>query len=220
MYFSSTMAIDPSQLSHTRRKPTKGFRRLAELLTLNLLSQTEEHETFTAMSILQELNVVFRSIGITDVVKITKDGQVLYDDSDGSDDDDFGRALDALRTADQAAPNAVFQTLSLLLEHQLENLSLILEVHIQRVHAAGTCPIQLLINGLDYELQSIASQPDLEERMQEIFATQASYDQYLETRDAEFDIACLKTKFIASYSKRRDQSTNSRRVPKCESLID
>ena len=86
------MTIDPSQLTHIRRKPTKGFRRFAELLTGNLLTKNEEHETFTAIDH-AEINVVLRSIGVTDVVKFSKDDQVVYDDSASTSSDDMADAI-------------------------------------------------------------------------------------------------------------------------------
>ncbi len=62
MYFSATLSIDPKQMSQIRRKPTRGFRRLAELLSGNTLAVMEEHESFTAFSILQDFNRAFRAL--------------------------------------------------------------------------------------------------------------------------------------------------------------
>jgi len=47
MYMNGFVDIDPSHLTEIRRKPTKGFRRFAEILTLGVLSEKEERETFT-----------------------------------------------------------------------------------------------------------------------------------------------------------------------------
>lgn len=186
MYLSATMTIDPNSLTQLRRKPTKGFRRFAELLTANLLSKKEEHETFTAISIMQELNVVLRSIGVTDVVKFTKDDQVLYDDSESNDNDDMGIAIDAL-TRDRSTDQTAFKYLSLLLEHHLKTLALIIEVRVSRVHDIGIYPIQISINALDTQMQATDGPSSLEDRLNEVFKSQQSYDTYTESKRAEFD---------------------------------
>lgn len=186
MYFSATMTIDPSKLSQLRRRPTKGFRRFAEIMTGNLLSKQEEHETFTALSIMQEINIVLRSIGVADVVKFSKDDQTLYDDSTSSSSDDIGIAMDSLSREANYSQHS-FHKLSLLLEHHLETLALIIEIRILKVHSVGVFPIQIAINGLDADMQSNGGRDTLSERLDQVFASQQSYDDYVESKKAEFD---------------------------------
>lgn len=186
MYLSATMTIDPSHLTQLRRKPTKGFRRFAELMTGNLLSKREEHETFTALSIMQEINISLRSVGVTDVVKFTKDGEVLYEDASSSNTDDLPTAIDTL--AGRRTPRGEsFSSLSLLLEHHLPTIALIIEIKISRVHEIGVYPIQISINGLDAELQTSDSSKTLNDRLEEVFNSQQTYDNYTESKKAEFE---------------------------------
>ena len=186
MYLSATMTIDPSHLTQLRRKPTKGFRRFAELLTGNLISKQEEHETFTALSIMQEINVSLRSVGVTDVVKFTKDDQVLYEDSASSDADDLPAAMDALSRR-RSTQSESFSSLSLLLEHHLASIAVIIEIKVLRVHEIGVYPIQISVNGLDAELQSADSPKTLNDRLDDVFASQQTYDAYTESKKAEFE---------------------------------
>ena len=137
MYMSATLSIDPTQLTQIRRKPTKGFRRFAELLTANLISEKEEHETFTALSILQEINVALRSIHVSDVVTFSKDGNVLYDDKASSSTDDMSAAIDSLKRQSMHDSSDVFSELSLMLEHHLARVAVIIEIRIRRVHDIG-----------------------------------------------------------------------------------
>lgn len=180
------MTVDPSCLTHVRRKPTKGFRRFAELITANLLSKREEHEAFTALSIIQELNTTLRSIGVTDVVKFSKDDQVLYDDSSGVSADDMPQVIDALHRNRQKAEEP-FSHLSLLLEHHLTTIALIIEIKVLRVHEIGVYPIQININGLDAQMQSADSSKALSEQLDEVFASQQTYDAYVESKKTEFE---------------------------------
>lgn len=186
MYLSATMTIDPSQLTHIRRKPTKGFRRFAELLTGNLLTKNEEHETFTALSIMQEINVVLRSIGVTDVVKFSKDDQVVYDDSASTSSDDMADAIESL-SREMNFSGGRFDKLSLMLEHHLRTIALVIEIRILRVHPIGVYPIQIAVNGLDAEFQSVDGQQTLDQRLEQVFQSQQSYDDYMESKRSEFE---------------------------------
>jgi hypothetical protein len=148
MYMSGKLAIDPNLLATTRRKPTKGFRRFAEILTAGLIAEREVHQTFSALSILQEINGVLRSLGITDVVRFTKDNTVIYEDPDSHDTDDMRLVLDRVSQDSRSRSSSIFQTMSLLLEHHLPEITLVIEVRIRRTHAIGEDPIQIIVNGL------------------------------------------------------------------------
>lgn len=180
------MTIDPSHLTQLRRKPTKGFRRFAELMTGNLISKREEHETFTALSILQEINVSLRSVGVTDVVKFSKDDQVLYDDQSSSQSDDMSVAINTLSNQ-RTSSGESFSELSLLLEHHLATIAVIIEIKVSRVHEIGVYPIQISINGLDAELQAASGGQKLKDQLDDIFSNQQSYDAYTESKKAEFE---------------------------------
>jgi uncharacterized membrane protein YgcG len=180
------MTIDPSHLTQLRRKPTKGFRRFAELMTGNLISKREEHETFTALSIMQEINIALRSVGVTDVVKFTKDEQVLYEDQASTSADDMPMAIETLARG-RSAQRDSFSSLSLLLEHHLATVAVIIEIKVSRVHEIGIYPIQISVNGLDAELQTADNPQTLKDRLDGVFASQQTYDAYTESKKAEFE---------------------------------
>ena len=88
MYMKSTMTIDPAQLTEIHRiKPTKGFARIANLLTAGVVKTQEERETFCAVSILQQVNIVMRSAGVHNIVRLAKDDTVIYEDCVGREND-------------------------------------------------------------------------------------------------------------------------------------
>ncbi len=186
MYLSATMTIDPSHLTQLRRKPTKGFRRFAELMTGNLLSTKQEHETFTALSIMQEINICLRSLGVTDVVKFTKDDQVLYEDQASASSDDMPVAMESL-SRQRTSQDGSFSNLSLLLEHHLATIAVIIEIRVSKVHDIGVYPIQISVNGLDAELQTVDSPQTLNDRLDGVFASQQTYDAYTDSKKAEFE---------------------------------
>ena len=79
MYFESTIRIDPSQVTSIEKvKPTKAFKRMLYHLTKGGISEKEERETFTAISILQQLNKAFIQQGITNVIRLSHDDIDFY----------------------------------------------------------------------------------------------------------------------------------------------
>lgn len=187
MYLSGLISIDPSHLTQTCRRPTQGFRRFAEVLTAGLLAEKEERETFTALAILQEINLALREMSISDVVRFTKDGHVIYDDSDGQDNDDMPLVLSDLSRSSSGAQPAQFESLSLLLEHHLPSITLIIELKVTRRHRVGEFPIQIIVNGLVTQLQASGDESELAQRLEQAFADQETYDRLQESVKQEFE---------------------------------
>jgi len=187
MYMNGYIDIDPSHVTEIRRKPTKGFRRFAEILTLGATSQQAEHETFTAMSILQEVNIALRTLNITDVVRFSKDDAILYDDPDGRSDDDMRDALQELQREPSTANAPAFNSLSLLLEHHLPSITLIIDVRIQRTHFVGGFPIRIAVNGLATEFQGNPDDSSFGDRLEQTFVDQESYNAIESNLREQFD---------------------------------
>lgn len=186
MYMSGSLTIDPSKLSHIRRKPTKGFRRIAEILTIGLIAEHEVHQTFSALSILQQVNSVLRSLGITDVVRFTKDDEVVYEDPDSNDTDDMRLVLDRIAKDSRSLSSTIFSRMSLLVEHHLPEITLVIEVRIQRTHAIGQYPIQIIVNGLASSF-SEEEAGTATEKMNQSFEDQLGYNAFTDHFREQFD---------------------------------
>ena len=62
MYIENLITIDPSQLTKIEKiKPTKAFRKLLFSLTNGVVADKEEIETFNAISILQQICLLYTS---------------------------------------------------------------------------------------------------------------------------------------------------------------
>ena len=94
MYFSGQLKVNPSQESLIEKvKPEKAFRKLLFIMTGGSVTDKRERQTFTALSILQQFNMVLRTMGITNIVRISQDDLDFYMDTDGKVDD-LKEALD------------------------------------------------------------------------------------------------------------------------------
>ena len=186
MYLQGVITIDPSQLTHLDRvKPTKGFARLGYLLTGGLGATQEERETFCAVTILQQINVVMRSLGIDNMVRLSKDELIIFEDNDG-EEGDLQRALDTFSKS--AKPDQVrqFDTLELLLEHHSADLTYLIDIRINRTHRVGEHPIQITVNGLPRELVGDVGKEYDRGPLKSIFSSQQSYDDFIDRHEQHF----------------------------------
>ncbi len=187
MYFASKMTIDPTQLTEIHRiKPTKGFARIAHLLTAGVVQSQEERETFCAVSILQQINIVMRSAGINNIVRLAKDDTVIYEDSEGREND-LKQAIDEFAKHISSGERKVFESLNLILEHEADDLVVLINIHINRSHEVGEHPIDISINGLCSRLAVTEDEDEIGESMGNIFNCQANYDDFVNARKLSFE---------------------------------
>ncbi|KAA3615692.1 MAG: hypothetical protein D8M58_15980 [Calditrichaeota bacterium] len=185
MILSGTMTIDPSQLTNIEaKKPTKVFGKLLYKLTLGTLSEKEEVESFTAISILQEINRVFVSMGINNIVRISKDGIDFYLDTEGKKDD-LKEAMDNFSLDMNNIESELFNQLILVLEHEEEEIKYLIEIKINRTHAVADFPIEIAIDGLMAKFNSKNEDP--KSALNEVFKNQQSYDSFVEGQKASFN---------------------------------
>ena len=178
MYFDATVTVDPSQLTKiVPVKPTKIFAKLANVLSGGLTSKQQEHETFTAVAVLQQLNMVLRAVGVDDIVRIAKDDVVFYEDTEGQQGD-LREALDEFvqRSADD--DQQLFQTLTLVLQHSKSGVDYLIDLQINRTHAVGEHPIRLAINAFPAELNARGDENRVRTAMKDVFRTQEDYDAF------------------------------------------
>jgi len=187
MIFSGNLAVDPSQLTHIHTmKPTKAFKKMLYLMTAGAVSDKEEHETFCALGILQQLNACFRSLGIDNIVRLAKDDVDFYLDNEGREGD-LQAALEQFQLEVDGVEAGVFGTLHLTLEHEDETFKYLIEVEVNRTHAVGAYPIEIEVNGLLRRFEAPAdSRHALLEKMQPAFQSQDAYNDLVESSKQQF----------------------------------
>lgn len=189
MLFNGTISMQPKQeVLIERKEPTKVFAKLFHTLTQGLLSPKEKHQTFTAISILQELNIALRQAGITNIVRLAKDGNNFYYDEKGRDDD-LAEAMKEFRLNTDSFEEKLFDDIYLVLEHKDEKLRYLIEIDIKRVHLADEMPINITINGVINELEKGANETEaqLQKRVEGTLRDQKTYDAYVSNYRKHFD---------------------------------
>ncbi len=189
MFFTGALEVDPSQLTMIKRvKPSKLFTKFLDVISFGTTSKREEHETFTAVAILQQLNMGLRAINIKNVVRLAVDNYDFYLDEKG-EEDDLDEAMLEFKTKADPIESELFNAIYLVLEHLDGNLKYLIEISISRKHKVGEYPIKITINGVLFELQLKPGETheDLEKRMLPIFATQEDYDNYVNRHKQSFE---------------------------------
>ncbi len=189
MYFSATLSIDPSEITRIEAvKPTKAFGKLLHVLTAGLASKKEEQETFTAVAILQKFNKVFRTMGMNNIVRLSKDEVDFYIDKKGKQDD-LKEAMENFARQSDSPKSGLFEALYLVIEHLDKNFKYLLEVDINRRHKVGEFPIDLKINAVmrDMEISPKQTSVDVKKKMETVFKSQDKYDAYLLQKQTAFN---------------------------------
>jgi len=188
MYFSGELSVDPSECTTiVHVKPEKAFRKFLHFVTIGAVSDKEEYETFTAVSILQQFNRALRGAGITNIVRLAKDDFDFYFDADGKKDD-LKEAMEKFEFETDDMDSEVFNELLLVVEHEDEAFKYYIDVKIDRVHKKGEFPISVRVNALNNEF-SVADGKDssANNKLKKVFKTQNTYDEFLASKQVMFE---------------------------------
>ncbi|KAA3612583.1 MAG: hypothetical protein DWQ05_18190 [Calditrichaeota bacterium] len=188
MYFKGSLAIDPAQLTNIEfKKPENSFASLVHVLTGGLASKKEEYETFTAVSILQQINLACQNLGINNMVRLAKDDIDFYLDVEGKQDD-LDVVLEKFRLETDRYESELFDKIFIVLEHEEDLIKYLFEIDINRKHSVGAYPIEIKINGVLSEFKSSgASSAETKAKMKSVFSSQEKYDTFLSEKQAVFN---------------------------------
>ncbi len=189
MYLSGTLTIDPSQITMIKKvKPTKMFARVLSAITFGASSERLEHETFTAISILQQLNMALRSLKIKNVIRLAIDDYDFYLDDQGQDDD-LKEAMFVMESKIDPIEAEYFNTIYFVVEHNTESIKYVIEISIKRKHKVGEYPIIVKVNGVlnDFRLETGETREMLMDKMGSVFASQESYASFVDSKRSEFN---------------------------------
>ena len=197
MLLTSKIALQPKkEVLIERKAPTKMFAKLLHTLTAGMSSPQEKHQTFTAISILQELNIALRQANIVNIVRLAKDGNDFYYDAHGKDND-LAEAMKDFKINVDHFSGTLFNELELVLEHDDNQLRYLIEIDVQRVHKLDEMPININICAVAKSLEAKDGETpeQLEERMKGLFGDKSDIESFTSRNRALFE------KFTASLSQ-------------------
>ena len=189
MYYKAQVELNPSEITLIERvKPSHVFGKMLHFLTAGLSSPEEEQQTFTAITILQQLNRALRDAGVTNIVRLSKDQIDFYFDEEGKKND-LKAAVETFQYEVDHIEAEVFEDLKLVVEHETELLKLLIEIDVRRRHKVGAAPVTMVINGCmnDFRAKSGESVESFRSRIDGCFSDQESYDATLAKHRTAFD---------------------------------
>jgi len=189
MYLWANIEIDPSEITVIKRIDNDQLLgKLLKILTLGLSSDKIEQETFTVVSILQEIQMGLMRIDVNNVIRLAVDDYDYFFDKNANEDD-LHHAMYDLETGIEPMESQRFNKIELELEHHDDNIKYLIEIKILRKHKVGEYPIKITINGLfkEFEKRSKESMTKLRERILKLFRNQYDYDSYLHKMQEYFN---------------------------------
>ncbi len=212
MLLSGKIALQPDKAVLTAAKaPDKLFAKLFHVLTAGRLSDKEKHQTFTAITILQSLNIAFRQAGINNIVRLAKDGQDFYYDTEGRDND-LADTMKDFNMDIGVTDASLFNELSLVLEHEDEQLCYLIDIDIQRVHQVDALPVNIKVSAVikDFAVRAGETLEKLNTRMTALFKDkdQQGYEHYVRYYRHHYD------GFISHLKQ------TLRHAMRCETVVD
>ncbi|OHX64330.1 hypothetical protein [Flammeovirga pacifica] len=188
MYFEGNISIDPSQLTQIERvKPTKAFKRIFYYLTLGNVSDQIEKETFTAVSILQQINDVLLHLGIDNIVRLSHDGIDFYLDKEGKEGD-LKEAFDKYDLEIDHSMSSHYDQLVMVMEHEDSGFKYLLEIVINRTHKLGEYPIEIKVTGLLNQFKKEGKDREkLRQEMSSVFENQEAHNKFKSNKLYEFE---------------------------------
>ncbi len=190
MYFNGILEIDPSQITIFKKvKPSKLFGKLKDVISFGALGEKQEQETFTAVSILQQINMGLRSINVKNVIRLAVDDYDFYLDEKGLDDD-LEQAMFEFKAKVDPLESELFDTIFLVLEHEDDYLKYLIEISVMRKHKIGEYPIKINVNSVLKEFKYIRgdnAKDILKSKIEEVFSDQKKYDSFVKEKKLIFD---------------------------------
>jgi hypothetical protein len=214
MYFRGKLTIDPSQMTKIQTvKPEGQFKQLFYNITRGKIGDKKEVETFKALSLIQQLYAAFSGMGINNLVRLNHDDIEIYFDQKG-EKDDFKTAVDRYSIEIDSSMSSYFNTLWMVLEHEDETFKYLLEISVNRSHEVKEYPIEIIISGLLKDFRGNQNDEYLKQQLKQHFKSQREYDNFLQSKQKQFEGFTSKVIFELKKQIRIDdvRSTTRKRM--------
>lgn len=193
MFFTSYIQIDPSQETVIKPKDGRFIVMLSNLLSNNQENKLEQ-ETFSAISILEEIKEGLNNIGVSNIIKLSVDNFDYYFDS-LSKDNDLEDAFANLKCRIDPVNAKLFDKIHIALEHKENRIKYYIDIAIQRKHKVKEFPIKINIFGLfsDFSLTHLVSDTAIKKELEKLFESKLDYQDFVDNRKKSYD------EFIAKF---------------------
>lgn len=151
MYFEAEILIDPTDVAGLEVPPRPRLRRLLSALRGGWRAATNDQELLVGAVLLQCLRQGLETAGVDDIVRIGRDGELVFHDEQGRPGD-LAEAVDGVPTKGGQG----FDELRMVMQHHDDELSYVVDLHVARVYPVDGIPIRGYVHGFWRELDATA----------------------------------------------------------------
>ena len=188
MFLTATLSLNPSAPTEYVASDDEGGE-----------SELPEAEVLSTSRTLQQLVLTMRDAGVTDASLLSRDGQVLFEDWTGTEDD-LTEAVREFGRKSSTAAKQNFRSLRLVLDHQGLLLNVVIDARVASVQKANVQSVEFHLTGF---LQAFHADDDLSPEQHtsfgQLFEEQEGYDHVCQAARSDFyqligaiRSACLK----------------------------
>lgn len=146
-----------AKTEYFRRIPEHGMKKILSKITAGIYKELLERENFSLNDILAQIQLAFSNVGITDIVRLTKDNEDFYLD-EINDPFDFKRVINDFKEQTKYLYTRHYDAVFIISEYAAEKVSYTLKIQILRVHHPKQYPIIFQIkayseNLSEYEIE-------------------------------------------------------------------
>lgn len=200
MFYSANIQIDPTQITQIKSIPNDSlFKNLKNILSFGNKLDKYEQETFTAISIMQEIRNGLNNIGVDNVIKLSVDDFDYYFDNN-SVDDDLEFAISNLKYKIDPLSSKLFEKIHLVLEHIDNDFKYYIDIAVYRKHKVNEYPIKINVFGFysEFNLQKLDKKiSDIEANNQEV--------NYLDGLRTKLDLLFTHSDYYEGYTKHKQK---------------
>lgn len=189
MYLVGKLELDPSQKTEIKKiKAGSGFSKFLDMLTFGQVGKKIEAETFTAVTFIENIYSALNSIGVNNIIRLAVDDYDFYYDDSGKEAD-MEDAMEKFKIKVDPISSELFDTIYLVMEHDFDNLRLLIEIQLKRKHTVGEYPAIFNINAVikDFVASSDKDLDNLKNKISGIFSNQKYYDEFVDREKKIFD---------------------------------
>lgn len=203
MYFTSKIEIDPSQITKIKRiKKNSLMGSLAAVISKDSKDSKIEMETFTVVSILNQISEGLLKLEIDNIIRLSINGFDFYLDKEEKEHD-LRHAIKVLDKQIDPIESERFENIELVLEHNDDNFKYYISISISRKHKVGEYPIKIITNGLVNEFYTEKfDEKHIVTLMKDKFEDQITYNNMVEKYRTKFEVFnMLLNGFLAKFIK-------------------
>lgn len=182
MFFISNIQLDPREATVIKSNDNDSFiNNLKSIFLPNKYDKKIEQETFTAISIIQKVNIALLELGIKNIIKLSVDNYDYYKDTK-SKDEDLELAFAQLKYKIDPLSSKLFENIEIVLEHSDSDFKYYIDIDIDRQHIVKEYPINIRVIGFykEFQISDTNSEKSIIKKIDLIFQNQSYYKGFTE----------------------------------------